>query len=280
MHRCPATWSCCPMAMLTHSGPTEPAEPVSIASLLPPSPWLEFPHIEYGGDGERTLVVCGYLLGDAVLFDPVLRALPSLFVVHPPAGPAADVGHRERRVRAGGIGHAGQPGDLDPSAAAGAAVHGGAAAVPASRARTSQLTGWLAALRDPVVGPALSLLHRDPAHDWTVGELARDVATSETVLSERFRHCSAGRPSATSPSGVSTSPRGCCVRPATASPRSPHAWATSLRRHSAERSSGHSAGRLPTGGPAPADGAPPGMRGAPGDGGAWVRGAWRAWRLA
>ena len=44
----------------------------------------EFPHIDYGGDGEMTMVVCGYLRGDAVLFDPVLRALPSLFVVHPP----------------------------------------------------------------------------------------------------------------------------------------------------------------------------------------------------
>jgi transcriptional regulator GlxA family with amidase domain len=49
-----------------------------------------------------------------------------------------------------------------------------------------QLTGWLAALRDPVVGPALSLLHTRPAHDWTVAELARAVATSKTVLIDRF----------------------------------------------------------------------------------------------
>ena len=70
-------------------GSREHAEPVSITTLLPPRPWTEFPHIDYGGDGEHTLVVCGYLRGDAVLFDPVLRALPSLFVVRPPAGPAA-----------------------------------------------------------------------------------------------------------------------------------------------------------------------------------------------
>jgi transcriptional regulator GlxA family with amidase domain len=48
------------------------------------------------------------------------------------------------------------------------------------------LTGWLAALRDPIVGPALSLLHTRPAHDWTVAELARAVATSKTVLIDRF----------------------------------------------------------------------------------------------
>jgi hypothetical protein len=70
-------------------GSPEPADPVSITTLFPSPPWTAFPHIKYGGEGERTLVVCGYLRGDAVLFDPVLRALPSLFVVHPPGGPAA-----------------------------------------------------------------------------------------------------------------------------------------------------------------------------------------------
>ena len=56
---------------------------------MPPRPWLEFPHLHYGGAGEETRMVCGYLRGDAILFDPVLRALPPMFVVHPPAGPAA-----------------------------------------------------------------------------------------------------------------------------------------------------------------------------------------------
>ncbi|MFL6127917.1 MAG: helix-turn-helix domain-containing protein [Mycobacteriales bacterium] len=50
----------------------------------------------------------------------------------------------------------------------------------------TQLTGWLAALRDPVVGPALSLLHARPAHDWSIAELSRAVATSRTVLLQRF----------------------------------------------------------------------------------------------
>ena len=129
-------------------GSSEPAEPVSIASLLPPSPWLEFPHIEYGGGGDVTLVVCGYLMGDAVLFDPVLRALPALFVVHPPPGPAATW------VSA----------SVEYALAASAAP-----ARPATwthqrlpellftevlrlyleQSQDAQLTGWLAALRDP-----------------------------------------------------------------------------------------------------------------------------------
>ena len=56
-------------------GSDEPAEAVPITSILPSTPWVEFPHLRYGGDGEDTHMVCGYLRGDAVLFDPVLRAL-------------------------------------------------------------------------------------------------------------------------------------------------------------------------------------------------------------
>ena len=48
-------------------------------------------------------------------------------------------------------------------------------------------TGWLAGTRDPVVGEALAL-HRQVAHPWTVGSLARRAGSSRTRLAERFRH--------------------------------------------------------------------------------------------
>ena len=63
--------------------------PVPIASLLTPPPWATFPVIRYGGGGEQTKVVCGYLHCDDPIFDPVVRALPRVFSVRPPAGPAA-----------------------------------------------------------------------------------------------------------------------------------------------------------------------------------------------
>jgi len=47
-------------------------------------------------------------------------------------------------------------------------------------------TGWLAGLRDPIVGHALAALHGDPAAPWTVDRLARAVAISRSVLAERF----------------------------------------------------------------------------------------------
>jgi AraC-like DNA-binding protein len=51
---------------------------------------------------------------------------------------------------------------------------------------TPQHTGWLAGLADPVVGAALAQMHERPAHPWTLAELARTIATSRTVLVERF----------------------------------------------------------------------------------------------
>jgi AraC-like DNA-binding protein len=47
-------------------------------------------------------------------------------------------------------------------------------------------TGWLAGLRDPIVGHALSVLHGKPSEPWTVEGLARAVGLSRSVLAERF----------------------------------------------------------------------------------------------
>jgi len=47
-------------------------------------------------------------------------------------------------------------------------------------------TGWLAGLRDEVVGRALSLLHARPAYHWTLESLAREVASSRSNLAKRF----------------------------------------------------------------------------------------------
>jgi hypothetical protein len=70
-------------------GSYEPADPIEIATLMPARPWTELPHLRYGGTGDETRMVCGYLRGDAILFDPVLRALPPMFVDRTRGGLAA-----------------------------------------------------------------------------------------------------------------------------------------------------------------------------------------------
>ena len=45
---------------------------------------------------------------------------------------------------------------------------------------------WLQALRDPIIGRALSVLHADPAAPWTIETLAREVSLSRATLTRRF----------------------------------------------------------------------------------------------
>ena len=46
--------------------------------------------------------------------------------------------------------------------------------------------GWLSAIRDPHIGPALAQLHARPQEAWTVQSLARHVALSRSLFAERF----------------------------------------------------------------------------------------------
>jgi AraC-like DNA-binding protein len=46
--------------------------------------------------------------------------------------------------------------------------------------------GWLAGIRDPLVGRALALVHERPGHHWTLAELATAAASSRSSLAERF----------------------------------------------------------------------------------------------
>ncbi len=48
-------------------------------------------------------------------------------------------------------------------------------------------TGWLGALRDVRIAQALTRMHGNPAHAWTVAELASGCGMSRSAFAERFR---------------------------------------------------------------------------------------------
>jgi AraC-like DNA-binding protein len=48
--------------------------------------------------------------------------------------------------------------------------------------------GWLAGMRDPVVGRALALLHERPSEAWTIERLGEEAGLSRSGLHERFVH--------------------------------------------------------------------------------------------
>ncbi len=158
--------------------------PVDALALVKPASASGLMRIDHGGGGDRTRFGCGYTLCDERLSRPLLDALPRLLIVPMGEGPATAW---IRSLMLAG-------------AAETAAERPGGEAV---RAKLSELlfvevlrrymellprerTGWLAALRDPHVGRALGLLHREPGRDWTVDELAASAGLSRSGLAQRF----------------------------------------------------------------------------------------------
>ena len=166
-------------------GGEAPAEPVPITNLLDPLPWSDIPLLRHGGGGKRTDLVCGYLYSEDPLFDPTMRALPSLFVVRLPKSPG---GHWVEASITYALEHT-QP-DGTPTGPISTRLP---ELVLIEVLRSHLVTapgsnqGWLAALRDPVLAPALSLLHSSPERKWTVGDLASSANVSRSLLDDRFR---------------------------------------------------------------------------------------------
>jgi AraC-like DNA-binding protein len=164
-------------------GGTADATCVSVLDLMSPPPWTELPVVRHGAGGTRTDVICGYLDVEDPLFDPALAALPPIFVVRP-------VGAAKPWVEASlqYVLEATEGGDSDsqiltrlPAIVLAEVLRLHVASTPAAD------HGWLAALRDPVLAPALAELHRAPDRKWTVADLAAAANVSRSSLDERFR---------------------------------------------------------------------------------------------
>ncbi|MBZ5658785.1 MAG: AraC family transcriptional regulator [Acidobacteriia bacterium] len=139
----------------------------------------------FGGGGEVTRFVCGYMVCEAQLSRVFLGGLPPILKIN--IRNDASGQWLEDSIRY-------SVGNADPSKPGGEAVIAKLAEVlfvEALRRYIAVLppdqTGWLAGVRDPEVGKALALMHRQPAHPWTIAALATDVGISRSVLAERFR---------------------------------------------------------------------------------------------
>jgi AraC-like DNA-binding protein len=147
---------------------------------------LPFTVHEGGGGSETLSLVCGFLGCDLRPFNPLMAALPRLLHVRGAFGSAGDpLGTlieltlaEAREPRAGGECVRLRLSELMFVEL----VRQHLAALP------KEETGWLAGLRDPLVGHALALLHERPTRAWTLPRLAREVAASRTTLAERFAH--------------------------------------------------------------------------------------------
>jgi len=140
--------------------------------------------IDHGGGGEKTRFVCGFLRCDERLCGPLLESLPLILRVPLGDGPATawltgllQAGTRESAAP--------RPGSETVLAKLSELLF-----VEAMRryieTLSDQQRGWLAGLGDRFIGRALALMHEDPAHDWTVDELAENVGLSRSALAQRF----------------------------------------------------------------------------------------------
>ncbi|HKZ07438.1 MAG TPA: AraC family transcriptional regulator [Methylomirabilota bacterium] len=151
---------------------------------------LPFRVVEGGAGSDRLRLVCGFLSCDVRPYNPLLATLPRLLHVR---RAEADTDVLARL--------------LDLTVAEARDTRAGSDCV---RLRLSELmfvellrrhvgsaegrqTGWLAGLRDGVVGRALARLHESPARPWTLLALAREVGLSRSALAERFTRF-VGRP--------------------------------------------------------------------------------------
>jgi AraC-like DNA-binding protein len=166
------------------SAPDMRASPDMSLFVRPTTP-LPLVYERGGGGPERTRIVCCFLGCDERPFNPLLTALPRTIHLSGMGGEAASgwlAMLLNIAVRESGSARAGRDNIL--------ARMSELMFVEAIRRYLETLppadTGWLAGLRDPVVGQALAALHGEPAAAWTVESLARAVGVSRSVLADRF----------------------------------------------------------------------------------------------
>jgi AraC-like DNA-binding protein len=141
---------------------------------------------ELGGDGtDRARIVCCFLGCDERPYNPLLTALPRVIHLAAAQAPSAIAWLGTLLSAAATESRAARAGSENVLARLSELIF-----VEAIRHYLSTLpatqTGWLAGLRDPIVGHALGALHGDPCEAWTVERLARHVGLSRSMFSERF----------------------------------------------------------------------------------------------
>jgi AraC-like DNA-binding protein len=147
--------------------------------------------MNYGGGGRETRLVCGFIESSEFLIVPLFRSLPELLIERTGDDAVGSlIASTVREILT-----------LTESATPGMQMMLGRMMellfVEVLRRHANRLPagskGLFAALKDPVVGRALQLIHAEPARRWTAEDLARSVGSSRTVLAERF-NALLGRP--------------------------------------------------------------------------------------
>jgi len=154
---------------------------------IPFSTWLgerKMPDLRHErvrtGPGPTVSVLCGFLGCDKRAFAPMFASLPSMFTVKFPGGSESLLEFASTQALNDSPGADGLRVRL-------AELMFLEALREYIRTMPDNSTGWIAGVRDALVGRALRAIHESPATDWSVPELARRAACSRSSLASRFR---------------------------------------------------------------------------------------------
>lgn len=187
-----------------HKMSSEPNLPsVSVLDVIDYSDIHSFPTLEYGKDGKKTQFICGYLLCDQ-RFNPLLGAIPEVITLMPEnrrqflnsTSGDKEQSHSKLILKNGSW--------LDTTLQQlTTEVDGHNAGSETIINKLTELLyveilrrymkelppgseGWLAGLKDPQIGKALKLIHKNPEQKWNVSQLAREVGVSRSAFARRF----------------------------------------------------------------------------------------------
>jgi len=140
--------------------------------------------LRHGGGGAPTTLICGAVRFDHPAAANLVDILPPILTVEAASSPQVEwmqstlrlMAAEARQLRPGGEAVITRLGDILVIQA----IRSWIETDPAAQ------TGWLGALQDRQIGRALSLVHRDPARDWTVASLADELAMSRSAFAARF----------------------------------------------------------------------------------------------
>ena len=140
--------------------------------------------LRHGGGGAPTHMICGAVRFDHPTAHHLVKLLPRMIVVDAWGASQMDwiqstlrfMTDEARELRPGGEAVITRLADVLVIQA----IRSWIARDPAAQ------TGWLGALRDPQIGRALALVHRQPERAWSLASLAVEAAMSRSAFAARF----------------------------------------------------------------------------------------------
>jgi AraC-like DNA-binding protein len=169
-----------------HSLADDPASPVRDFAPTRWAPRTTIGRVEIDGPGERALLICGAYQLSRSRPHPLLGQLPEILRI--PADRARHTGLHatvellaaeleEHRPGRDGV----VPALIDAMLLLVLRAWAGDAA-----SQDTATPGWAAALTDPSISAALTAVHEDPAHPWTVAKLGARCGLSRSAFAQRF----------------------------------------------------------------------------------------------